>query len=78
MWDGNKNSVTLNQKDGGVKEWVFKNANQNMFKTQTKHFLDCIENNKKPKVTVDNGIEVLKIIQAARTSQKEKQKIEFK
>jgi predicted dehydrogenase len=77
IWDGIKNSVTWNSNCGTVNNWIFKNENQKMFKSQIEHFLSCIENNENPKVTVNNAIDALKLIHAARRSQKVKQKIEI-
>ena len=41
-----------------------------MFKSQIEHFLDCIEDNRDPKVTINNGIDALNLIDLAKRSNK--------
>jgi predicted dehydrogenase len=77
IWDGIKNSVTWNSNDGKINNWFFKNENEEMFQSQIEHFLTCIENNEDPKVTINNGIDALNLIDLARRSDKLKKKLKY-
>ena len=42
----------------------------NMFNTQARHFIDCIRNNKKPLIRLEDGITLMKMIDAIYKSSK--------
>ena len=42
----------------------------NMFDNQARHFIDCIRSNKKPPVPLDDGITVMKMLDAIYKSAK--------
>ena len=69
-WDGIEGSIKLFEK--GAHQWKTiyekKNFQDSTYISEWRHFIDCIENNKKPLVDGSDGLEVVKIIEAIKQS----------
>ena len=70
-WDGIAHSVRLQNDSGETRFWPFTIERDAMYKEQMRHFLSCIEKGDPPKVTLDDGIAVMTLIEAARRSNRE-------
>lgn len=70
-WDGIVHSVRLQHESGETGFWPFTIERDAMFREQLRHFLSCIEEGDLPKVTLDDGIAVMTLIEAARRSNRE-------
>lgn len=70
-WDGIANNVCLQHESGETRFWPFTIDRDAMFREQLRHFLSCIEQDELPKVTLDDGIAVMTLIEAARRSSQE-------
>ncbi len=70
IWDTNKKSIVLKIKDEDEKIFALpENYDLNdMYISQTKEFLQCVENRKETQTPVRKGAEVLKLICAAKES----------
>lgn len=72
-WNGLAGEVV--ERPAGSSEWrqVFHNAHQrdDSYRTQWQHFLDCVQTGAPPRVSGEDGLAVLDIVEAARTSFKE-------
>ena len=69
-WNGIKNYVTLENKNGKIKKWQFDKRKNNMYENQLNHFINCIERKVAPKVSVDDGIDALNLVIMAKKSHK--------
>ena len=71
-WNAIDGKIKLFKK--GAKQWITIYKNQvhtdSTYISEWKHFINCIKNNKKPKVTGKDGLEVIKIIEAIKKSSK--------
>ncbi len=68
IWDAIANKVTWHPA-GEIKEnETYQNDGDYIYREQLKHFFDCIGKNKEPVVSIDDGIKVMQIIEAARKS----------
>jgi hypothetical protein len=65
-WDGINDKVTWQSASGAVEIETFFIERDEMFCHQIKHFLECIESEEKPRVTIDDAAEVLDLIEAAK------------
>jgi predicted dehydrogenase len=61
-WDLLKQSITWTGDDSPIKIWNFQEDRDEMYRNQLSHFFDCIEIGSEPKVTIDDGISVAKLI----------------
>ena len=61
-WDLIKNNVTWTDENRTINTWKFQKDGDEMYINQLNHFFDCIEADVKPKVTIEDGINVLKLI----------------
>jgi predicted dehydrogenase len=61
-WDLIKNNVTWTDENRIINTWKFQEDGDEMYINQLNHFFDCIEADGKPKVTIEDGINVLKLI----------------
>ena len=70
-WDGIGHSVRLQRESGETGVWPFTIERDDKFIEQLSHFLFSIEQGDEPKVTLDDGIAVMTLIEAARRSSRE-------
>ena len=61
-WDLIKNNITWSDANSTINTWKFEEDRDEMYTNQLNHFFDCVEANGKPKVTIDDGISVAKLI----------------
>jgi len=61
-WDLIKNNVTWTDENRTINTWKFQEDGDEMYINQLNHFFECIEADGKPKVTIEDGINVLKLI----------------
>jgi len=71
-WDGIKCAVGSQSSSGCFKVKEFDDNRDQMYRSQLSHFMACVEQGIQPKVSLDEGIEVLKLIDAAKRSSQEK------
>jgi predicted dehydrogenase len=70
IWDVAANKVIW-QPAGGLEEvGMYKNDPDYIYREQLKHFFHCIENKKRPSVSLDDGAIVLNMIESAKKSHK--------
>lgn len=72
-WDYYKNVLTFYDNEKKEKEIIWRDSNFKrnlMYIEEVKHFIDCIRENKKPMIDLDEGIKSLKIVIAAKKSYK--------
>ena len=74
-WNKVKQNVTWKTVNAGSSSYDYSHKSDNIYRTQMKVFIDCIENDNAPIVTVEDGINVLRLIDAARDSSKNGYKI---
>ena len=70
MWDVNSGVVTWRSADGAVDERIFDSRKETLLECQIIHFLKCLAGEESPLVTLSDGLEVLKIIDAIHASDK--------
>ena len=68
IWDANLNKVIWHTAGGTKENETYQNDGDYIYREQLKHFFDCIGKNKEPVVSIDDGIKVMQIIEAARKS----------
>ena len=68
VWDLLKQSVLWIDASGQITEKLFQNERDDMFRRQLKHFFNCLKGNSQPMISVEDGVQVIKIIDAARES----------
>jgi hypothetical protein len=67
-WNAVKQNVTWKTVNEGSSSYDYSNKRDYIYRTQIEVFIDCIENDNAPIVTVEDGINVLRLIDAARDS----------
>jgi hypothetical protein len=67
-WDGINNKVTWKPAVGEIEQWSVDLEKDAMFRSQLLNFLACIEQGEAPKVTLDDGIAALILVEAAKQS----------
>ena len=70
-WDAVSNILILITEDEPIREMKFDHDRNYIYIEQLKHFINCIENKQLPKVSLDDGIKTLRLIEAARISSEE-------
>ncbi len=70
-WDAIQNKVSWVSAVGQSEHWNFADERDAMFRTQLSHFLACVEQGDTPKVSLDDGIAALALVEAARQSDRE-------
>lgn len=75
IWDAISKTITWSDPNNPPVVQKFSQENFNMYEAQIKHFFNCIKNIENPKSTLENGIDILNIIDCARKSNKEKRMI---
>ena len=68
VWDIVANKVIWHPADGLEEVETYQNDRNYVYKEQLKHFFNCIENEKLLSVSINDGIAVLKMIEAAKKS----------
>ncbi len=68
IWDVLDNKVSFKLRSGRQEEKTYQNNPDYMYIEQLKHFFDCVINKKQPKITLEDGITVLKMIEYAKKS----------
>ena len=63
-----RHEITRALKDGSEKLETFNHGGDDIYRIQIEHFFDCMENNKAPAVSLEDGSDVLRIVVAARES----------
>ena len=69
-WDAIANKVIWIPANGFEELETYKNDRDYIYREQLKHFFDCIENKKRPLVSLDDGVIVLNMIESAKKSHK--------
>lgn len=67
-WNAIQKKVTLNLVNKPEQEFGVAYERDDVYKRQFTHFLDCVENGQAPRVTMKDGVNVVKIIEAAQES----------
>ena len=67
-WNVLQKTVSWQPADGSEKSETFNHDSDEIYLTQLQHFFDCMENNKAPAVSLEDGSDVLRIVEAARES----------
>ena len=62
------NKVIWQPADGPEKVEIYHNDHDYIYRKQLDHFFDCIENNKSPSVSLNDGVAVLRMIDSAKES----------
>ena len=70
-----KKNVTWKTVNEGSSSYDYSHKSDDIYLTQIETFINCIENDNAPIVTVEDGINVLRLIDAARDSSKNGYKI---
>ena len=68
VWDAVAKKVVWQSVDEPEEDYFFHFDQDEIYREQLKHFIDCIENNQSPRVTFEDGAKVLRIVEAARKS----------
>ena len=67
-WDAIKKTVSWRSVEGQKKTESFPNDRDEAYRMQLRHFFDCMEYNQEPTVSLEDGAEVMRIVEAARKS----------
>jgi len=70
-WDGIHKIVSFKRDDGEEEKYAFDAERDAMFRGQLTHFLACIEQGETPRVTLQDGIAALTLVEAAKRSSAE-------
>jgi predicted dehydrogenase len=71
-WDGLENTVCWRPANGDINTWAFDQDRDLMFIDQLRHFLDCAEHHDTPRVMLQDGIDALRVVEAARQADRQK------
>ena len=66
LWDAIQQNVTWKAINEELSSYEYDDERDYMYRTQLEVFIDCVENKNNPIVTVKDGINVIKLIDAAR------------
>jgi len=66
IWDAIQKNVTWKAINEKTLSYEYDNERDSIYRTQLEVFIDCIENDKNPIVTVEDGINVMELIDAVR------------
>jgi len=69
-WNGVSGEIECWKKGGTDWELLFQYQSQrdDTYRAEWKHFLECVQNGEKPRVVLDDGLAVMKVIDAAKAS----------
>jgi predicted dehydrogenase len=65
-WNAVRKKVTWKAINEKELNYEYNNVRDDIYQMQLKKFFECIENNSKPAVTIEDGINVVRMIDAAR------------
>jgi len=68
LWDVLEKKVIFSPLKEKKLEFLFESDTEDIYRKQLIHFFDCIENGTKPKVTINEGILVMRMIEQAKKS----------
>ena len=77
FWDYISNEIIWNPISGIKKTISFEHKKDIIYEEQLKHFFNCIEKGVKPLISIADGLEVLKLINASKISNKLGKKIQL-
>ena len=77
-WNGIEDYVMIEKKNGKVKKWKFNDDRNSTYEYQLSHFINCIEKKTTPKVSLQNGIDALKLVLMAKKSNRNNKIIKLK
>jgi predicted dehydrogenase len=72
QWDFTTNAIQIQRCGAEVQTVQFDCAVNDMYMAEMRHFLDCVENGERPRVTLQDAILTLRIALAARESAEER------
>ncbi len=75
VWDILHNKISIEYHDKSIDEKHYNEDYNFMYVKQLEHFFDCVENHNEPKIKITDGINVLKIIEAAKISNSNNEKV---
>jgi len=67
-WNLLNNNITWTDTDGAIKVWEFQEDRDEMYKNQLSHFFHCIEAEFEPKVTIEDGMRVSRLIDSIKAA----------
>ena len=78
-WDFYENSVEVYKSENKqtIQYNDFDNDFNNSYKEEIKHFLDCVKNNSRPSIPLEDGIDTMKLILGCEKSYNQKKVIEI-
>jgi len=77
IWDAGNNKVIWRPGYESEQVKIYQNDRNYIYREQLKHFIDCIENNKSPSVSLNDGANVLRLIDLAKKSNRIGKRITF-
>ena len=77
IWDYISNNIVWSPINGIEKNENFKHNKDIMYEKQLEHFFNCIEAREEPLISIRDGAEVLKLIDAAKISNKSGKKVQI-
>ena len=77
IWNAGVKSVEWKPSSGEAKKEIFDFNRDYIYKKQLEHFIDCVEKNTQPKVTLNDGVVVMKMIDSIRKSNLEQRIVAF-
>jgi len=75
IWNAGEKSVEWSPSSGKTKKEIFDFNRDYIYKEQLEHFIDCVENNIQPMVTLHDGVVVVKMIDSIRKSNLERKMV---
>ena len=78
VWDINDQTLTWNPASGAKIETRYEISKENLLDKQISHFLDCLAGKDLPRVGLDDGIEVLHVVDAIRRSDMERRWVDLR
>ena len=75
IWDAIEKNVIWNPAQGSIEVEKMNHNNDDMYRMQLKHFFECVENGKSPKIHLEDGVKVLQMVESARKSNRSGKKI---
>ena len=70
-WDAMAGLVSWSPGNSDAEHWHFDQDRDAPYRAQLQHFLDCIEQGAPPKVSLQDGIAALRLVDAARRANQE-------
>ena len=67
-WDAHQKTVIWQPDEGPEKIETFSHGRDEIYQLQLRHFFDCVENNRDPVISLEDGAEVLRMVEGARES----------